>query len=229
MSCDVDGSRGILDHDGGLHRVLRGDSDGEGAVVAHQDSSGAMTAERLDDPAADRVVADDRERADGDRAPEFVGHAGDDARDLLPPRGPRHGVGRVGVDHSAHLRHVPIHIGVRGGVARRAPLASRRAGHDVAFEVAQDHVLRVEVVVRDAGRLDDEEICARHPAGDVPARPDHEPVPDEFIVQARDIGTDGFDGFANSGVERRRRSISAGHDSSLGGGCARAQAMSCYR
>jgi hypothetical protein len=31
-----------------------------------------MTAERLDDPATDRVVADDRERADRDGAAELV-------------------------------------------------------------------------------------------------------------------------------------------------------------
>jgi hypothetical protein len=49
-------------------------------------SRGAMTAERLDDPATDRVVADDRERADRDGAAELIRHRRDDARDLLAAR-----------------------------------------------------------------------------------------------------------------------------------------------
>ena len=45
--------------------------------------------EGVDDATADRVVADDRERADRDRAAELVRHRRDDARDLLGAGRPR--------------------------------------------------------------------------------------------------------------------------------------------
>jgi len=43
-------------------------------VLSHQDSGGAGLPQRLDDPAANRVVADERERSDRDVTSELVGH-----------------------------------------------------------------------------------------------------------------------------------------------------------
>ena len=43
-------------------------ADHEEAVVRHEHGAGAMVPQRLDDPPADRVVADQRERADRDFA-----------------------------------------------------------------------------------------------------------------------------------------------------------------
>ena len=57
-----------------------------------------LAAQRLDDAAADRVVADQRERADRDLAAELVGDHRQHARDRLAPGRPR---GRVrGVVHT---------------------------------------------------------------------------------------------------------------------------------
>ena len=74
LAGEVHGARDVLDHDGGLDRVLRVRADRERPVVAHQHRAAAVAGQRLDDAAADRVVADDRERADRDRAAELVGH-----------------------------------------------------------------------------------------------------------------------------------------------------------
>src|SRR5262249_53346311 len=48
--------------------------------------------------------------------------------------------------------------------------------------------LRGQLVVRDAGRLDDEEVGAGHAAGDVPGGPGDESVADELAVQTGDLG-----------------------------------------
>ena len=111
--------------------------------------------------------------------------AGDHARDLLAARRPRDRVGRVRVHDAADLGHVPVDVGVRRGVARRAALAAGRARDDVAVEVAEDHVLGREVVVRDARRLDHEQVGAGHAARDVAAGPDDEPVAHQLAVQLR--------------------------------------------
>ena len=57
-----------------------------------------------------------------------LGHRRDDARDLLAARGPGHGIRGVGVHDAADVRHVPIDVRVRGGVARRGALAARCPG-----------------------------------------------------------------------------------------------------
>src|SRR5436190_22719097 len=57
----------VLAEDRGLDGILRGDADRERAVVAHQHGARPVAAQGLDDAAPDRVVADDRERADRDR------------------------------------------------------------------------------------------------------------------------------------------------------------------
>src|SRR3954451_6383717 len=180
---DVDGARDVLEHHGCLDRVARRDADRERPVVAHQDGPRPVPLQRLDDAAADRVVADDGERTDRDGAAELVGHAGEHARYLLAAHRPGHGVRRVGVHDTADFGQVPVDVGVRRRVARRRALAAERARQDPAVEVAEDHRLRRELVVGDTGRLDDEQFGSRYPARDVARRPDDEAVPDQLRVQ----------------------------------------------
>src|SRR4051794_31514997 len=54
--------RDVLAHHRGLHRVPRRRADREDAVAAHEHGGRAARAERLDDAAPDRLVADERER-----------------------------------------------------------------------------------------------------------------------------------------------------------------------
>src|SRR5699024_1059085 len=89
---------------------------GERAVPGHQHCPGAAVLQGLHDAAADRVVPDEGERAHGHVATEFVGHHRDHARDRFGPRGPCGGVGGVRVHHTPDVVHVPVDIGVRGGV-----------------------------------------------------------------------------------------------------------------
>src|ERR1700752_1247482 len=67
-ACEVDGPGHVLAHHRGLDRVSGGRADREHAMCAHQDRGRVMALERLHDPAADRLVSDQRERADGDVA-----------------------------------------------------------------------------------------------------------------------------------------------------------------
>ena len=101
-------------------------------------AGGPVAAQGLDDAPADRVVADQGERPDRDLAAELVGHRGEHAGDGLAARGPGGGVGGVGVHDAADVRHVPVDVGVRGGVARRRAAPSTT----VAVEVADDMRLR---------------------------------------------------------------------------------------
>src|SRR5215218_3121599 len=91
----------VLGHHRGLDRGLARRAHGEDAVVAHQHRRRPRPGERLDDAAADRVVTDQRERADRDRAAELVGHRGEHARDLLGAGGP-----------GCRVRAVRVHLAV---------------------------------------------------------------------------------------------------------------------
>src|SRR5438093_3621486 len=55
---EVDDARGVLAHHRGLDRVARPLAESEDAVAAHQDGARAVRGERVDDPAADLLVAD---------------------------------------------------------------------------------------------------------------------------------------------------------------------------
>src|SRR3954467_9677665 len=70
-TCEVDGPSHVLAHHGGLDGVSGGGADREHAVRAHEHCGGMVALQRLHDPAADRLVADQRERADGDVAAEL--------------------------------------------------------------------------------------------------------------------------------------------------------------
>src|SRR3954465_10180994 len=63
---EVHGARTVLAHDGGLDRLARARADREDAVAAHEDGGRAVARERLDEAAADLLVADEREPADAD-------------------------------------------------------------------------------------------------------------------------------------------------------------------
>src|SRR3954454_23867257 len=70
--CEMHGACDVLAHDRGLDGVALTATDGEDSVAAHQHRRRAVILERLDDPAADLLVADQRERADRDVAAELV-------------------------------------------------------------------------------------------------------------------------------------------------------------
>ncbi len=65
LTRDVHGAGDVFEHDGGLDGVLRVRADREGTVVLHDHAARAVSAQGLDDAAADRVVADDREGPTG--------------------------------------------------------------------------------------------------------------------------------------------------------------------
>ena len=177
---DVHGAGDVLEHHRGLDRVPGVASDGERAVVRISTARDRLPAQRLDDAAADGVVADQGERPDRDLAAELVGHHREHARDRLAARRPGRRVGRVGVHDAADLGHVPVDVGVRGGVGRRRATAVDEG----AVEVADDHRLGGQLVVGHPGRLDHEQVVARHAGGDVARRPDDQPVAGELGVQA---------------------------------------------
>ena len=131
LAGDMDRPGHFLAHHGGFDGRAGVLADGERAMVLHQHRRRVGVLERLHDALADRVVADQRERSHRDGSAELVAHHGEHARDRLAAGGPGRGVGGVRVDHAAHLRHVPVDVGMRCGVRRRrevrvAPF--RRAG-----------------------------------------------------------------------------------------------------
>src|SRR4051812_29887285 len=78
-ACEMHGACDVLAHDRGLDGVAGTATDREDSVAAHQHRRRAVMLERLDDPAADLRVSDQRERADRDLAAELVGHRRQDA------------------------------------------------------------------------------------------------------------------------------------------------------
>src|SRR4051812_29198468 len=70
--CEMHGACDVLAHDRGLEGVAGTATEREDSVAAHQHGGRAVVLQRLDDPAADLLVADQREGADGDVAAELV-------------------------------------------------------------------------------------------------------------------------------------------------------------
>src|SRR4051812_911750 len=64
-TCEVDGPSHVLAHHGGLDGVSGGGADREHAVRAHEHCGGVVALQRLHDPAADPLVAAQREPAGG--------------------------------------------------------------------------------------------------------------------------------------------------------------------
>ena len=140
-------------------------------------------AERLDDPAADRVVADQRERADRDRPAELVGHRGEHARHRLGARRPGRGVGAVRVHLAVDLGHVPVDVGVRVGVRGRGA----DAVDGVAVQVAHRDALPGQRVVLHPAALDHEQVRTGHPLADVARGPGDQRVGHQQAVQRGDV------------------------------------------
>jgi hypothetical protein len=85
----------------------------------------------------------------------------------------------VGVHDAADVRTVPVHVGVRGGVAGRRQFTI----DNLAVQVADDHRISGQVVVGHSGRLDHDDLAAGgigRPGRDVAGRPDDQAVPDEL-------------------------------------------------
>ena len=119
LAGDVDGAGDLLAHHGGLDGGLGGRADGEGPWFCINTAGERWITQGLDDAAADRVVADQGERADRDLPTELVGHHGQDAGNRLSAGSPGRGVGRVRVHHTADLGHVLVDIGMCGRVRGR--------------------------------------------------------------------------------------------------------------
>ena len=156
------------------------------AVVLHQHRRRAMITQGLDDAAADRVVADQGERADRDLPTELVGHHGQDAGNRLSAGSPGGGVGRVRVDHTADLGHVLVDIGMCGRVGGRVAVAV----DEIALEIGDHHRLRGELVVAHSRRLDHQQVVAGHPGRHVAGGPDHETPARQLGVQLRNLGAE---------------------------------------
>ena len=163
-----------------------GRPDREDAVVAHQHRPRAVPRSVSTMP---RPIESSPMTANGPTGispPNSSAHR-EHARDRLAARGPRRGVRRVGVHDAADLGQVAVDVGVRRGVGRRRVLAL----DDPAVEVADDHVLRRELVVGDAARLDHEQVVTGHAGRDVAGGPHHEPVADQLGVQRAHLAAQG--------------------------------------
>ena len=110
-----------------------------------------MSAKGVDDTAADRVVADDREGPERDGAAELVGHRRQKTGDFAAYGGERGRVAAVGVDDPADIGHVPVDVGVRGGVRRGLEAAPQ----GVRVHIGLHHALGGEFVEAQAARLDE--------------------------------------------------------------------------
>ena len=187
----------FLGHGSGLDGAFSILADGEGAMVLHEDGRGLrVLLEGLDDTLADRLGADQTERANRHRAAELVAHHRQAARDVLTSGSPSGGVGGVGVHDTVDVGHVAVDVGVGSGVRGRG----FGAVDHVAVKVAHDHGGRGQVLVAQAGGLDDEQVGGVQTLGNV-ARGPHDQVPlDQLLVQVGDDLTNLLDLGANLGA-----------------------------
>src|SRR5262245_41308515 len=107
---EMDGPSHVLAHHRGLDGVSGGGADREYAVGAHEDRGRVVALERLHDAAADRLVADQGEGADGDLAAELIGHRGHHTGDGFSVDRPRGRVRAVGVRDAADLGHGAVDV-----------------------------------------------------------------------------------------------------------------------
>ena len=178
-----------------------------GAVVLHQHRRRAMTAQRLDDPPADRVVADQRERADRDLAAELVGHHRQHARDRPRRARPR----RWRTSSGCAPPRRPPACACRRRHARRCPRTAngRRRPGSPSRSVTTIASGR-QLVVAHPGRLDHQQVVTRHPGRHVAGRPHHQPPARQLRVQRRDLGPQpGHD--LGDGRSDRHRCVSFQH------------------
>ncbi len=169
-------------HHGGLHRGPGVAADGEGAVVLHQHRRERCPRSVSTMP---RPMESSPISANG---PTGISPPNSSAIMVsthgigFAARGPGRGVGRVGVHDAADLRHVPVDVGVRGGVARRCVRRPRRS---VPSRSQTTMSSGGELVVATPRRLDHHQVAAGHPRGDVAGGPDHQLVAGQLGVQLR--------------------------------------------
>jgi hypothetical protein len=125
----------------------------------------------------------------GDGAVEVVSVGGAEGGDGDAGLGEAGGVLGVGVDDGADGEELAVEKGV--GVEVGGGLEG--AVDDFAVEVGDDHVLGAEVVVVDAGGLDDDEALLTVDAGGVAEGVEDEAAADEFEVGFEDLGAEIFE------------------------------------
>ena len=125
----------------------------------------------------------------GDGTVEVVGVGGAEGGDVHAGLGPGGGVLGVGVDDGADGRELAIEEGVGVEVGGGLEVAF----DDGAVEVGDDHVLGAEVVVVDAGGLDDDEALGAVDAGGVAEGVEDEAFADQFEVGFEDFGAELFE------------------------------------
>ena len=134
-------------------------------------------------------------------AAELVGHRGEHARDRLAARRPGRGVGGVGVHHAADLGHVPVDVGVRGGVARTAqcsPSTTLPSRSQTTMAPASGRRRR-----RPLGLMTIRS-SPGHAGGDVAGRPDDQAVADSSACRSQ-----------TSRADRAIVGVTVGHRSAL--------------
>ncbi|MNI74505.1 hypothetical protein D3C73_1305930 [compost metagenome] len=109
------------------------------------------------------------------------------------------------MDHTSYLGHVPVDVGVRCGIGGRGELrvapihgAGAPGVHSpdgCAVQVSDHHELRRELVIGDAGWLDDHEVVTRDTARHVACGPNDQFVAGQFGMQIADVPADLRDGF----------------------------------
>ena len=158
---DVHGAGDVLAHHGGLDR-------GPGVAADRERRRGCASAPRGERCRASvstmpRPIESSPISANGPTGispPNSSAIIGQHARDRLAAGGPGGGVGGVGVHHPADLGHVPVDVGVRGGVAGRRQVAlddRRRPGR------TRPSISGGQLVVGHSGRLDHHQVRARAP------------------------------------------------------------------
>ena len=161
--------------------------DGEGVDVVLLEVVDDGEAGLVDVAAGDGFVGEGRGAGDG--AVEVVGVGGAEGRDGEAGLGEAGGELGVGVDDGADGGELAVEEGV--GVEVGGGLEGAVDG--LAVEVGDDHVLGAEVVVVDAGGLDDDEALLAVDAAGVAEGVEDEAAADEFEVGFEDGGAEIFE------------------------------------
>ncbi len=161
--------------------------DGEGVDVVLLEVLDDGESGLVDVAAADGLVGEGWGAGDG--TVEVVGVGGAEGRDGQAGLGEGGGELGVGVDDGADGEELAVEEGV--GVEVGGGLEG--AVDDGAVKVGDDHVLGAEVVVVDAGGLDDDEALLAVDAGGVSEGVEDEAALDEFEVGFEDFGAEFFE------------------------------------
>ena len=152
---EVNGFGHVLGHDGHLQRVADGEPPGENPMIAQQDRRRAVAVPQDGLPDAVPLVV--HVGRTGDLGPELVGDGRKANRDRPAQRGHGGGVIAVGMNDSAHARHVAVQIQVVRQVHAGPQL---RADHLAGVQHHLDEHFRSERVVIHARRLNHQPAAA---------------------------------------------------------------------